>query len=79
MISERLKKTILKELQLKDFHLKDETHAYQVPGWDSLTHINVILAIEKEYGVRFTTTELLRLKNIGELQVLINTKCTENS
>jgi len=79
MISERLKKTILMELQLKDFNFKDETHAYLVPGWDSLTHINVILAIEKEYGVRFTTTELLRLKNIGDLQVLINTKCPEDS
>ncbi len=77
MISERLKKSILNELQLREFDFRDETRAYQVPGWDSLTHINVILAIEKEYAIRFATVELLRLKNIGELQVLINSKCPE--
>jgi len=79
MISKRLKKTILKELQLRDFDLQDETRAYQVPGWDSLSHIKVILAIEKEYKIRLTTAELLRLKNVGDMQLLLNNKCPENS
>lgn len=74
MISERLKATILNQLQLKDYNLQDETCAYEVPGWDSLKHIQVILAVEKEYGVRFKTRELLRLKNVGDLQVLIDQK-----
>jgi acyl carrier protein len=74
MITERLKKTILKELKLKNFDFKDETRAYDVPGWDSLSHIRVIVAIEKEYGLRFTTLELLRLKNVGDLQTLLDKK-----
>ncbi len=76
MISERLKKAILKELKLDDFNLTDETQAYQVPGWDSLTHVVVLAAIENEYGIRFKITEVLRLRNVGDLQALVDTKIT---
>jgi len=78
MISDELKKVILNVLELDDFDMKDETTADQVPGWDSLNHINVILAIEKEYNLKFKGLEILRIKNIGELQQLINSKLQQN-
>lgn len=74
MISDKLKKTILNELNLDDFDFQDDSTADQVPGWDSLSHINVILAVEKEFNIRFKPYELLKLKNIGELQSLVNSK-----
>ncbi len=74
MISEKLKKIILNELNLDEFDIKDETTANQVPGWDSFNHINVILAIEKDYNIHFKGLEILRVKNIGELQRLIDSK-----
>ena len=74
MISDRFKSVILKELHLDEYEIKDETLANQIPGWDSLNHINVILAIEKEYGVRFKRLEVLKCKNIGDLQKLCDSK-----
>ncbi|PJB00234.1 MAG: acyl carrier protein [Ignavibacteriales bacterium CG_4_9_14_3_um_filter_30_11] len=74
MISEKFKKTILNELNLYDFDIQDDTTADQVPGWDSLNHINVILAVEKAFDVHFKGIEVLKCKNIGELQKLVNTK-----
>lgn len=74
MISEKLKSIIMKELELENFDFKDETTADQVPGWDSFNHINVILAVEKAFDIRFKGLEILRVKNIGELQQLIDTK-----
>lgn len=74
MISAELKKVILAELNLDDFDLKDETIAPDVPGWDSLNHINVILAVEKYFGVKFKSYEVLRLKNVGDLQKLVDSK-----
>ena len=74
MISDKLKKVILEVLELDDFDMQDETTADQVPGWDSLNHINVILAVEKEYNLKFKGLEILRVKNIGELQALIDSK-----
>jgi acyl carrier protein len=74
MISERLKKIILEALELEDFDIQDETTASMVPGWDSLSHVRIIIAIEKNYGIRFKTLEVIRLKNVGQLQRLVDTK-----
>jgi len=76
MISERLKKTICDELELEidDVEIKNETLASEVPGWDSLNHVNVILAIENNYNLRFKGIEVLKCKNIGDLQNLIISK-----
>lgn len=74
MISEKLKNTILKELKLDDFLFTEETTADQVPGWDSLSHINVVVAIEAEFNIRFKGYEVLKCKNVGDLQALVNTR-----
>jgi len=74
MISGRMKDVILRTLKLSEFELRDETRAYQVPGWDSLNHIIIIAAIEKEYGICFKVSEILRLNDLGNLQALINKK-----
>lgn len=74
MIDEKFKATILKELKLADYPIEETTLANQVPGWDSLKHADVIVAIEKEYSVRFKSVEVLKCKNIGDLQKLLNSK-----
>jgi acyl carrier protein len=72
MISDRLKHTILSELELDEFDLRDGTVAGEVPGWDSLSHVRIISAVEAEYGIRFKTLDLLKLRNVGDLQVLVD-------
>ena len=77
MITDRLKAELLRVLALEDFDFEDTTLANSVPGWDSLKHIEVIAAIERAYAVRFKTLEVLRLKNIGDLQRLVDSKLTQ--
>lgn len=74
MVTDRLKKIILEVLNLDEFDFLDATTADQVPGWDSLSHLNVITAVEKEYSIRFKAYELLKLKDVGDLQNVINSK-----
>jgi acyl carrier protein len=74
MITDRLKKTILRQLELDDWEVTDETTASEVPGWDSLSHVKIITAVESEYNIRFQTMEIIRLKNIGQLQSLVDKK-----
>ena len=74
MISPKLKTAILNQLKLDDFDLRDETTADQVPGWDSLSHVQILAAVETAFGVRFRGLEIIRLKNIGDLQSLIDKK-----
>ena len=74
MITDELKKVILTTLKLDDWNIREETLASQIPGWDSLNHVNVILAVEKHFRVRFKPIEILKLKNLGDLQNLVNVK-----
>ena len=48
--------------------------ANDVPGWDSLTNINLIFAIEREFKIKFALGEIQDLKNVSEMIVLIEKK-----
>jgi acyl carrier protein len=54
--------------------IKEATTASDIAQWDSLTHINLIFAIEKEFAVRFSTREVRSLKSVGDLILLIQQK-----
>jgi acyl carrier protein len=51
-----------------------ETTAQDVPGWDSLTNISLIFAIEQEFRVKFALGEIQELNNVGEMAALIQKK-----
>lgn len=54
--------------------LNPEMTANDVDGWDSLSHINLILAIENKFNIRFSQRELLTFSKVGDLQTAIERK-----
>jgi acyl carrier protein len=55
--------------------VRDDMTSADIAGWDSLSHINLIYAIEKEFRIVFTIGEAgSSLKNVGELRALIEKK-----
>jgi acyl carrier protein len=54
--------------------LTPELSAKDVEDWDSLTHIRLILTIEKAFNIRFSTSEVGKLANVGDLVSLIKLK-----
>lgn len=74
MVSEKLKELISSELDITDIQISELTTPNQLPGWDSLRHVAIINRIEIEYGVKLKMIEVLRCKNVGDLQKVINSK-----
>ena len=48
--------------------------AKDVDGWDSLTHIRLILTVERAFKIKFTTSEIGKLENVGDLISLIKSR-----
>jgi acyl carrier protein len=48
-------------------NLNRATTAADVEGWDSIAHIQLMMRIEEEFGIRFKTAEVSAVKNVGEL------------
>lgn len=66
---------IFKEvLDNEDVAIQNETTANDVEDWDSLTHIQLIVAIEKHFKIRFKANEIQSFKNVGEMCSFIKVK-----
>ena len=54
-------------LDENDISISEDTTANDVEGWDSLTHIQIIVAIERFFKIKFSSKEIMSWKNIGEM------------
>ena len=61
-------------LDAPDLILTPATSASDVPGWDSVAHITLVVAIEQRFGIRFKTAEIEELGNVGDLARLVGEK-----
>ena len=66
-ILERVQEVFRDELELDDLVLTDETTADDVEEWDSLTHVQIVVALEKAFALKFTSREILSWDNVGDL------------
>jgi len=57
-----------------DLVLTPSTTAEDVEGWDSMTHITIVVASERRFHVKFNTAEIEELKNVGDFVALIEKK-----
>ncbi len=57
-----------------DLAITRETTARDVEEWDSLMHVTLMLAVERGFGVRFSSSEVAMLESVGELVDLIDSK-----
>ena len=52
-------------------HVTDATTADDIEDWDSLEHINLVVAVERRFGIKFTMGEVTGMKNVGEMVDII--------
>ncbi len=54
--------------------ITDATTAQDIPDWDSITHVNLIVAVEKDFKTSFTTKDVKALGNVGDFIRLIENR-----
>jgi acyl carrier protein len=67
----RVRGVIAKVFGDDDVVVQPSTTAADVEGWDSVSNIEVLVALEREFGIRFNTGEMATVANVGELVTLI--------
>lgn len=73
-ILKKVEEIFREELELDDLVLTDETTADDVEEWDSLSHVQLVVALEKGFGIKFTSREILSWDNVGDLVDCIASK-----
>jgi acyl carrier protein len=54
----------------------ERTSANEIPEWDSLMHVVLVVAMSKEFGVKLSAAEVGRLQNVGEMLPLLEERAT---
>jgi acyl carrier protein len=68
---EQLQKAFRKVFQNDKLVISADTSARDIPMWDSLTHLELIAAVEEEFDIRFTFNEVMQFNTIGDMLVVI--------
>lgn len=71
---DRLQEVFRNVFEDDEIEIADETTADDIDAWDSLTHVQLIVAVEKEFSLKFSTVEVMKLKNVGDFIALIEKK-----
>ena len=66
-IFSKLNEIFIDVLDLDEVELTDATSANDIEEWDSLSHIQLIVAIEKAFKIKFTSLEIMKWRNVGEM------------
>ncbi len=75
-VIEKLETVFRREFEDETILLTTETTADDISEWDSLSHVNLILAIEEAFDLHFNVTEIATLENVGQLADIIQQKST---
>ena len=51
----------------ESIEIDDDTTSDDIDDWDSLEHINLIAAVEMEFGIKFNMGQIVTMKNVGEM------------
>ncbi|MDB4691623.1 acyl carrier protein [Verrucomicrobia bacterium] len=67
MISDEVKSIVIKQLKVDASVLHEDLGAGDIPEWDSLGHVNLLMAVEEHFGVSFDVSDAVDIETLGDL------------
>lgn len=67
MIEQAIKRLVLDTLKIEEAAYSEELAAGDLPQWDSLAHVNLIMAVEREFRIAFDVGDAVEIETVGDL------------
>lgn len=74
LVRQRLQAIMADVFDNPSLAITDNMQASDIEGWDSLTHINLVVATEREFRIRMTVDDVRNLNNVGDLISIVSKK-----
>tara|TARA_Y100000591_G_C21787991_1_gene674919 strand:+ start:135 stop:380 length:246 start_codon:yes stop_codon:yes gene_type:complete len=74
LLNENIKDILSKILRLRTQEIKDNTGVVNTPNWDSINQIEIIVALEKKYKIKFSQSEISKLDNYSNILKILKKK-----
>jgi len=69
---DRLTQTVAEVLGVNPYLLSEESSPSTVSSWDSLGHLNLVIALEEEFEVNLSAEEVLAMRNMGSIRRILH-------
>ncbi len=77
-MNERIVKIVKETFKLGDEKVEDSWTSDDIVGWDSLGHLNLVLAIEKEFEVKLEIEDFFQIISVGDIRKVLKQKLSDN-
>lgn len=73
-VDDNLRKILAEVCQVDETQIGDDSNMESMDRWDSLSHMSLIVAIEQEFGVKFSPEEMVQMTSFGEIRRVVAEK-----
>ena len=70
-IEPKLKRIVIETLKISEVAYSEELTAGDIPEWDSIGHVNLLMAVEREFEIAFDVTDAIDIESVGDLQDMV--------
>lgn len=67
-MEERLKRIVIDTLKIRESDYSEDLAAGDIPEWDSIGHVNLLMAVEREFEIAFDVTDAIDIETVADLQ-----------
>lgn len=75
---EKVRKLVAEVFQIRENDITLQTNMKDIDSWDSLTHMELIVSLEDEFGIEFTADEIMEMVDVGKIEKIIGEKANGN-
>lgn len=75
---EKVRKIIAETFKIKESEITPQTNMKDIDSWDSLTHMELIVSLEDELGIEFTSDEIMEMTDVEKIEKIVGEKVNGN-